>query len=34
MKATKIVKKVLEWYCESAALMYRPDHHNTYHELW
>lgn len=34
MKVTKMVKKAIEWYCESAALMYHPDKNGNYHELW
>lgn len=29
MKVTKMMKKAIEWYCESAALMYQPDHTRT-----
>lgn len=34
MKVTKMVKKAIEWYCESAALVYRPDHYNDHREIW
>lgn len=29
-----MVKKAIEWYCESAALVYRPDHYNDHREIW
>lgn len=29
-----MVKKAIEWYCESAALVYRPDHYNDHRETW
>ncbi len=33
MKVTKMVKKAIEWYCESAALMYRDNDSQNYLEL-
>ncbi len=33
MKVTKMVKKAIEWYCESAALMYRVNDTEHYHEI-
>ncbi len=33
MKVTEMVKKIIEWYGESASEMYRVNDTENYHEL-
>ena len=33
MKVTDMVKKAIEWYCESTSTMYRVNDTENYHEL-